>query len=248
MKRTYYPNYFSIEDIFVTQEKIPCTVEQPLNHLGFLDPSSESADLKAGQDVELPLWYILQVQKERSRNQFYKWVAPSILIHSIHVTHLFAESAFPIFTNRLMAKFAAPMLQPSIWADLTNISTSWVAMSRLLIATVSWEKWFMRFVGVCAIVNNPFDLSPSPLQTCRSRMKYLKDLCNNINNENRNDHKLDYIENLLFDVGCRTNRNISEWLQQNTVNIKTSQMVVNHRKRRRALMEAENAVTGSSQR
>lgn len=74
MKRTYYPNYFSIEDIFVTQEKIPCNCEQNLDNLGFLDPSSESADLKIGQPVELPLWYILQVQKERSRNQFYKWV------------------------------------------------------------------------------------------------------------------------------------------------------------------------------
>ena len=79
-------------------------------------------------------------------------------------------------------------------------------------------------------------------------MKYLKDLCNSTNNENRNDYKLDYIENLLFEVGCRSNRSDSEWLQQNTVNIKTSQMVVNHRKRRRALMEAENAVAGSSQR
>lgn len=72
MKRTYYPNYFSIEDIFVTQEKIPCLAEQDLDNLGFLDPSSESPDLKVGQQVELPLWYILQVQKERSRNQFYK--------------------------------------------------------------------------------------------------------------------------------------------------------------------------------
>lgn len=76
-------------------------------------------------------------------------------------------------------------------------------------------------------------------------MKYLKDLCNNINNESRNEHKLDYIENLLFDVGCKTNRNLYEWLQQNTVNIKTSEMVINHRKRRRALMEAENAVSSS---
>lgn len=76
-------------------------------------------------------------------------------------------------------------------------------------------------------------------------MKYLKDLCNNINNEARNDHKLDYIENALFDVGCRTNRNLSEWLQSNSINIKTSEMVVNHRKRRRALMEAENAVSSS---
>lgn len=76
-------------------------------------------------------------------------------------------------------------------------------------------------------------------------MKYLKDLCNNTNNESRNDHKLDYIENLLFNIGCRTNRNLSEWLLQNTVNIKTSEMVINHRKRRRALMEAENAVSSS---
>jgi hypothetical protein len=41
-----------------------------LENLGFLDPSSETNDLKAGQKVDLPLWYILQVQKERSRNQF----------------------------------------------------------------------------------------------------------------------------------------------------------------------------------
>lgn len=74
MKRTYYPNYFSIEDIFVTQERIPCETQQSLCKLGFLDPSSDSPDLKEGQQVELPLWYILQVQKERSRSQFYKWV------------------------------------------------------------------------------------------------------------------------------------------------------------------------------
>lgn len=86
MKRTYYPNYFSIEDIFVTQEKIPCQAEQQLCKLGFLDPSGESPDLTAGQQVELPLWYILQVQKERSRNQFYKWVpqAPQTQLVSKH--------------------------------------------------------------------------------------------------------------------------------------------------------------------
>lgn len=76
-------------------------------------------------------------------------------------------------------------------------------------------------------------------------MKYLKDLCNNINNESRNDHKLDYIESLLFEVGCKSNRKLTEWLQQNMLNIKTSEMVINHRKRRRALMEAENAVNSS---
>jgi GINS complex subunit 3 len=72
MSWSYYPNYYSIDDIFVTQEKVPCIVEQDLAKLGFLDPSSSSADLKKDQEVELPLWYVLQVQKDRGRNQFYK--------------------------------------------------------------------------------------------------------------------------------------------------------------------------------
>jgi GINS complex subunit 3 len=74
MSRSYYPNYYSIEDIFVTQEKIPCETEQELANLGFLDPSESSANLKKDQEIELPLWYILQVQKERGRNQFYRLV------------------------------------------------------------------------------------------------------------------------------------------------------------------------------
>lgn len=33
-KKSYYPNYFSIDDIFVTQEKVPCVTEQSLAKLG----------------------------------------------------------------------------------------------------------------------------------------------------------------------------------------------------------------------
>jgi hypothetical protein len=31
MKRTYYPHYYSIEDILVTQERVPCVAEQELS-------------------------------------------------------------------------------------------------------------------------------------------------------------------------------------------------------------------------
>lgn len=73
-RKSYYPNYYSIEDICVTQEKIPCETEQYLHKLGFLDPSAEGADLKANHKVDLPIWYVLQVQKERGRNQMFKLV------------------------------------------------------------------------------------------------------------------------------------------------------------------------------
>lgn len=39
-------------------------------------------------------------------------------------------------------------------------------------------------------------------------MGYLLDLCNNINNEQRTDHKLDHIENMLFQAGCKTNKKV----------------------------------------
>ncbi|XP_023229180.1 DNA replication complex GINS protein PSF3-like [Centruroides sculpturatus] len=49
-------NYFSIDDILATNERIPCRLELPLYKLGFLDSSSESNHLLAGHKIDLPFW------------------------------------------------------------------------------------------------------------------------------------------------------------------------------------------------
>ncbi|CAH0590168.1 unnamed protein product [Chrysodeixis includens] len=49
-------NYLSISDILVTNEKIPCKFLHDLPKMGFLDPSAADDDLKAGTNVEIPLW------------------------------------------------------------------------------------------------------------------------------------------------------------------------------------------------
>jgi len=51
-------SYFDIDDILATQERIPCKFEVPVYNLGFLDASSESADLAADTKMELPLWLV----------------------------------------------------------------------------------------------------------------------------------------------------------------------------------------------
>ncbi|KAH0955871.1 hypothetical protein HN011_006391 [Eciton burchellii] len=63
---SYMPDYFSLTDILCTEERMSCKVEVTLPRLGFLDPSSESEDLKSGTKVELPLWLAqpLNVAKE----------------------------------------------------------------------------------------------------------------------------------------------------------------------------------------
>ncbi|ESO90268.1 hypothetical protein LOTGIDRAFT_217974 [Lottia gigantea] len=49
-------NYFSIDGILSTQERIPCKVEMPIYRLGYLDSSSDSDDLVAGTKLEIPYW------------------------------------------------------------------------------------------------------------------------------------------------------------------------------------------------
>ncbi|XP_045778069.1 DNA replication complex GINS protein PSF3 [Maniola jurtina] len=49
-------NYLSISDILVTNEKVPCKFLHDLPKMGFLDPSAVDDDLKAGTNVEIPLW------------------------------------------------------------------------------------------------------------------------------------------------------------------------------------------------
>ena len=58
---SYSPdNYFSLEDIVASQERVPITIQQDLPQLGFLDPSSihqaDPTNLTAGSKLELPLW------------------------------------------------------------------------------------------------------------------------------------------------------------------------------------------------
>ena len=43
--QSYTPNYFSIDDLLATQERLPCHVESELENIGFLDPGSDSANL-----------------------------------------------------------------------------------------------------------------------------------------------------------------------------------------------------------
>lgn len=71
----FLPNYYSIDDIFVTQEKMPCRSLQVQRKMGFLDAGSESEDLGKVK-VDLPLWYCLAIGS--SRNMTFKIEIPEI--------------------------------------------------------------------------------------------------------------------------------------------------------------------------
>lgn len=60
-------NYYSIPDILVTQEKIPCIAETILHGMGTLDSTFDHPNVAAGEKLELPLWYAVYSSTPRSR-------------------------------------------------------------------------------------------------------------------------------------------------------------------------------------
>ncbi|KAH9515621.1 DNA replication complex GINS protein PSF3 [Bulinus truncatus] len=49
-------NYFSLDDILASQEKIPCTFIAEVSNMGYLDQSTPDTDLVSGTKIELPFW------------------------------------------------------------------------------------------------------------------------------------------------------------------------------------------------
>ncbi|XP_043260765.1 DNA replication complex GINS protein PSF3 [Colletes gigas] len=54
--QSYSPNYFALNDILCTEERLFCKIEVELPGLGFLDSSSQTDNLSAGTKVQFPLW------------------------------------------------------------------------------------------------------------------------------------------------------------------------------------------------
>ena len=60
-------DYYNIDDILATQERVPSKLEVQIHNLGFLDPNSEGGDLQAGSKFELPFWLAKDLCSRRRR-------------------------------------------------------------------------------------------------------------------------------------------------------------------------------------
>lgn len=60
-------DYFDIDDVIATQDKVPCKLEVQVHHLGFLDPSSDGEHMAVGTKLELPYWLAKELCSRRRR-------------------------------------------------------------------------------------------------------------------------------------------------------------------------------------
>ncbi|XP_065175376.1 DNA replication complex GINS protein PSF3-like [Sycon ciliatum] len=59
-------DYFSIDDILSSQEKVPCVLDLPLIRLGYLDATSESEHIVRGSKLDFPIWLANALKNQRT--------------------------------------------------------------------------------------------------------------------------------------------------------------------------------------
>ncbi|KAL4623494.1 DNA replication complex GINS protein PSF3 [Arapaima gigas] len=60
-------NFLSLDDILLSQERLPCQTETCFLRLGFVEKSSETPDIAEGTKMELPLWLAKGLYERKRR-------------------------------------------------------------------------------------------------------------------------------------------------------------------------------------
>ncbi|NP_001171769.1 DNA replication complex GINS protein PSF3 [Saccoglossus kowalevskii] len=195
-------NYYCIDDIIATCEKIPSKVEQPLFRLGFLDPSTDNTTIQPGTKLELPFWLASSLCTRRRR------------LVSVDMPKTYKDSF------REILKADANVV------DLHKIGPYYYSFGSKLLHFDHPE------IG---------DIADSLLQGFISRFRRIMDSSQNAYNEDTTHLtcKLDESERCVFKAGQKGLDDFQRWQTGQTTKINTSQMVANHRKRKRVVMEED---------
>ncbi|XP_028842422.1 DNA replication complex GINS protein PSF3 [Denticeps clupeoides] len=60
-------NFFSLDDILLSHQRLPCRTENAFPRLGFLEKSSETPDILEGTKMEMPLWLAKGLYERKRR-------------------------------------------------------------------------------------------------------------------------------------------------------------------------------------
>lgn len=189
--------YFSIDDILATNERMPCKFELAVKKIGFLDPSSGNPDLAQGTKLELPLWMAQALQNRR--------------IISVEIPKVYREA----------------------YREILNASANEVNLHKMGPYFYHFGLYLLRFYhqdsdDICRVLN----------QTFRNRFRMLMDHSQNaVEEDSKLTSTLDRTEVVLFNLGHRSLLDLQKWLYGKNQKIATAHLVLNHKKRKRAIME-----------
>lgn len=196
-------NYFSLEDILASQERIPVTTKQDLPQLGFLDPQShyqiDPNNLAAGTSLELPLWMVKGLTTRRAQVELPKtWSLSQRQIINADPNVVDLHKLGPHFYQ------TGCHIQRQI-SGSQNLDEEAEAIGTILVDTLT-----KRFRGI---------MDASANAAAQDTLT--------------NTESLDSIERGLYHVGQSSKRLGDAWNSRTTGQIHTSSIVQKHRKLKR---------------
>ncbi|KAH3714638.1 DNA replication complex GINS protein PSF3-like [Dreissena polymorpha] len=193
-------NYYDLDDIISTNEKIPCKIEIPIYRLGYLDSSSVNEHLTPGSKLEFPFW-----------------MARSLCSRKRH-----------------MVSVEMPKQYREAYREILTADASVVDLHKLGPYYFSFGIHMLKF----ELPESP-DVAKILVKSFQQRFRKVMDSSQNCYNEDTSKltDKLDESEILLFRAGQHGLNEFVRWETRQTEKLTTSEMVKNHRKRKRAIME-----------
>ncbi|KAJ9598874.1 hypothetical protein L9F63_026591 [Diploptera punctata] len=196
--RPLTPNYFSIDDIFATQERLPCKFLVPVHRLGFLDPSSENEDLAEGTSLELPLWLPRSLTAQRRH------------LVTIDIPKVFKEA----------------------YREILKADASVVDLHKLSIYFYDFGIYLSKMGH-----RESAAIAATLTQTFKERFRQVMDWAHNSGTDPTVAQGLDNLERILFQEGHATRVQLDAWLNDGSRKITAADMVINHKKRKRAALD-----------
>ncbi|KAF7996266.1 hypothetical protein HCN44_001898 [Aphidius gifuensis] len=233
---SYTPNYFSINDILATEERILCTIEITLPRLGFLDVSTDEEDLKKGTKLEFPFWLaqtmgcrrtpIVSIEIPKYYKEGYREIleadACAVTLSRWNPCYYELGMLLNQFTNAETEKIPAS-LEKAIIYDILKITIN--ERNEKIINVVN--------CGECKYLNKIYN------QTFRSRIRLVMDWAQNPVSDPTLGSQLPILERNLFTAGRKARVQLISWLKEGVGSIETSEVVASFmKKRKRAEFEA----------
>lgn len=193
-------DYFNLDDILATQERIPCTFQTEVFNLGYIDPSLDSRDIPKGTKLELPFWLAKSLCSRRKQ----------------------------------CVTIDLPKHYKEVYREVFNADANVVDLHKL-------GPHFYRFGSHLLHFEHPEspDIAKSLLKVFQGRFRDIMDASQNAYDQDMSKltEKLDEMEKAIFSQGQKGLTDLKMWETREGEKIQISEMVINHRKRKRTQLD-----------
>ena len=220
-------DYFSIDDILASQQRVPCTFELPVYRLGYLNPNSTDEHLEVGTKMDLPFWLARALCSRRRK------------IVAVEPPKAYREAQREII-NADASVVDLQKLGPYYYSlGMKLLCFEEIERAALAISLLEVSKGFLLLLLLVLVCLQVLDMTAWVLQTFLRRFRGIMDSSQHAFRQDINTmcSRLDEQERELFHIGQLAVTELENWERGKGSRITMSEVIQNNKKRKRELEE-----------